>query len=193
MRIKCLNENIELEIQYTIDDYARGLTYIQRRQFIFKCGIFILPLIPLALFLITFIGNPESLFEMSPATASVNIVPFLLLFVFLLAVAKFPSPILKWSLRKQFNSSPALRAKQLISFAKDGIETESELSSSRTKWEAVVEAAETRDDFFFFSSSKFAMFVPKSVMSEIQIITLRELANRNLLGKAKFWENEPSS
>ncbi len=40
-----MNDKLDLEIQYSVDDYVRGLTFIQNRQFILKYGFIIVPAI----------------------------------------------------------------------------------------------------------------------------------------------------
>jgi YcxB-like protein len=60
------------------------------------------------------------------------------------------------------------------------------LGSGQTKWEAFIEATETKEDFFFFTSSKFAQFIPKYAFNETQLNQLRELVKSKLGDKAKF-------
>ena len=82
-------------------------------------------------------------------------------------------------------SSPALQQPQRITFDEDGIEGETILSSGQVKWEAIIEATESEQDFYFFTSKKFAYFVPKLAFeNKDDLEALRELAIKRLGEKA---------
>jgi hypothetical protein len=105
----------------------------------------------------------------------------------LLALKLLPNPLFRWNISRQFKSSPALQQTQHICFDEDGIKGQSSLASGETKWEAVIEAVESKEDFFFYTSKKIAMFIPKRCFSsEEQQNQLRDLIKRKLGDKAKF-------
>lgn len=183
-----MNEEINLEIQYTVDDYVRGVSFVQNRQFINKYGFAIAPLL---LFLFGGFIFALKMQKESVVTSIISSLPFfvaaLIVFLVLLLLRKFPNPILKWNIKRQFRSSPLLNEPQRISFDEEGINGETYLSSGLTKWAAIIEATETKDDLFFFTSNKFAMFVPKrAFVNEEQINQVRQLAKESLGEKAKF-------
>ena len=98
-----------------------------------------------------------------------------------------PNPLFRWNVSRQINSSPAAQQTQRVLFDEDGIETQSLLGHSEAKWDVVIEAVESKADFFFYTSKNIAMFIPKRCfLSEGQQNQLRELARRKLGDKAKF-------
>lgn len=182
-----MTEKIDLEVQYTVEDYVRGTSFILNRHSIVKYGFLILPLIPLMVSGISFLQNPDAFYRMSWKLMLVNFAPVLVLVVFLAAVRFYSNPFLKWNLQRQFKSSPLLREKQDVAFDETGIKGETALSSAVTKWDAVIEATETERDFFFFVTSKKALFVPKRAFAdEFQMNLLRSLARMKLGDRAKF-------
>ena len=182
-----MNEKIKLEIQYTVEDYVRGLSFVQSRQFVMKHAYIILPCIPLAIFAFMFLMNPKLIYQMSFGLAIINFAPVLMICLLLLFLKHFPNPFLKWNLKRQIKSSPLLQAIQEVTFDAAGIEGQTNLSSAVTKWEAVTEATETDRDFFFFISNKKALFIPKRAFADdFQINLLRGLARMKLGEKARF-------
>lgn len=123
---------------------------------------------------------------MSPYYTIVTFAPIFVIVGVFLFLKYFPNPFLRWSVQKQFKSSPLLRESQQISFDEVGIRGQTNLSAGETRWLAIIEGTETKDDFFFFTSSKIAMFFPKDGLTVEQIDKIRELAMRNLGEKAKF-------
>ncbi|HEY0457852.1 MAG TPA: YcxB family protein [Pyrinomonadaceae bacterium] len=182
-----MNENINLEIQYTVDDYTRGVSFVRKRQFIIKYAYLILPCVPLAILLFDYLQEPQMLFRLSWQLLLVNFAPFLAICLLSVFIGYFSNPILKWNIKRQFKSSPLLRAVQEVSFDETGIKGETALSSAVTKWDAVIEAAETDKDFFFFVSNKKALFVPKRAFAdEFQMNLLRGLLRIKLGERAKI-------
>jgi len=78
-----MNEKLDLEIQYTVDDYVRGIMFIQNRQFIVKYGFIILPSILMIFILFTLLSNPDSINQISLKYA-------LITFALILAICVFP-------------------------------------------------------------------------------------------------------
>jgi hypothetical protein len=182
-----MNEEIKLEIQYTVDDYVRGSSFVLNRQFIFKYGSLIVLCIPVVIYIFSYLNNPEGFSRLTLKTALISFAPVLALCFLFLFLKFFSNPFLKWNLKRQFNSSPLLRATQEITFDEVGVKGETNLSSAVTKWDAVVEAAETDEDFFFFVSNKKALFIPKrGFESTLEQDRLRALAKRKLAEKAKL-------
>lgn len=181
-----MNDRLDLEIQYSIDDYVRSLTFIQSRQFIVKYGFIIVPFAMMFLLLVLFLSNPDSFKQVSLYYSIITFAPVLMIVVLFLLLKYFPNPILRWNVRKQFESSPILREKQRISIDEVGIKGQTQLSAGETKWSAIIEATESKDDFFFFISNKFAMFVPKHKLTSEQKALIYDISKRNLGEKAKF-------
>ena len=185
-----MDEQIELEVKYTVDDYVRSLSFMQSRLPLNKYGFVIFPAIIFLSIIVYSLFSSKEGFELDSLTFT-NILAILIavlfLFFLLLALRFFPNPMLKWSISRQFKSSPALQQTQHICFDEDGIKGQSSLGSGEAKWKAVIEAVESKEDFFFYTSKKFAQFVPKRCFSsEEQQNQLRDLVKRKLGDKAKF-------
>lgn len=181
-----MDELIELEVKYSVDDFVRGFTFIQSRQLLSKYAFLIVPFILLVSILFVVLLNSKNSNQPLSKVILIVLVPTFSVFILFLLIKYLPNPFLKWNLRRQFKSSPILKEKQQISFDESGIKGRTDLSAGETKWKAIIEATETEDDFFFFTSNKFALFVPKRVFTLEQLIHIRDLAKRNLGDRAKF-------
>lgn len=178
-----MTEQIDLNVKYTVDDYVRALRYIQSRQFIFRYAYIITPVVGLISFLIVFILTPNRSLEM--LIVALIIIPILLAAVFV--IKRIPNPLTKIFVSIQFKSSPAMQEEQIISFDDEGIKGGNNLTSGVTKWDAVIKAFESKDDFFFYTAKNFAIFFPKSAFTTIEEQNqLKELAREKLGEKAKF-------
>jgi YcxB-like protein len=181
-----MDEKIEVTIQYTVDDYSRSLAYIQNRQFITVS--FVMPLIIVPAMVFVFLMRNQN---KNMGTKETLIAIFVGLFIGVivsisLSLLRKYDPIRRWRLQKQINWSPALKEIKVLTLDEEGIKGSQNLGSGQTKWEAFIEATETKEDFFFFTSSKFAQFIPKYAFNETQLNQLRELVKSKLGDKAKF-------
>jgi hypothetical protein len=179
-------ENVSIDVRYTVDDYVRGLTYIQNRSIFARYGFVLLPGIILLFFIFNLFINQRSLWQLSSYVILVTALPVVVIFVVLLLLRYFPNPLLKWNVKKQFKSSPLLNEVQHLKFDGNGISGKTNLSEGTTKWQAIIECSETNDDIFFFTSKKFAMFVPKSQLSSNQLAEIKVLATANLNDRVRF-------
>lgn len=186
-----MRKEIKIEIQYTIEDYVRALSFIQKqirqRSFYYKYESFISVIIVFSTFVIGIylLANDKKTINYF----SVFIIAFgsALLFGFLIYLVKKIQPFfLKRSISKQFKSSIILNKSQIMSLNEEGVEGQNSLGSNKIKWEAFLEATETKDDFFFFTTNKFAQFIPKRFFTEEQIKQVREIVKEKLGDKAKF-------
>lgn len=162
-----MSEKIEAEIIYTIDDYARALKYIQNRQFLVKYLLpFMFSIFAVVLFF-NYLSNPAKFTAtfLQPASILIVIIAFTIISLWHFYRKNKPGFLLKRQIAGQFKSSPALREPKIISLDDTGIFGGSNLGESQTKWEAFIEATETKNDFFFFTSNKFAQFIPKRFFS----------------------------
>jgi hypothetical protein len=181
-----IDEKIELNVQYSVDDYVSGLMFIQNQQFWFRYGFLIHPAIILFLAGFFFILNSQNQTRFDFIDYLPFIISGILIFIFMLLLKKFPNPFLKWNIKRQFKSSPVLQEPQSISIDDGGITGKNNLSSGETKWMAIIKSMETEDNFFFFTSNKMAMFIPKRFLTDIQTNQLRDIAKRNLGDRAKL-------
>lgn len=153
-----MREPIEVRIDYTAEDYARGAKYVGSRRFIVRY-LFLFPLIIIAVMaLFSYLTNP--------AKFSRNIIPLVVTVIVLMPVFYFISRReSSFLVRKQFEriikSSPALQETKTVVFDEEGLKGHQNLSGGEIKWEAFVEAAETEDDFYFSLPSERRSLFPK--------------------------------
>jgi hypothetical protein len=174
---------VDFEISYEIGDYTRALNYIRGRSFIFKYWLFF-PLLFFSLLGVFW-------FLVAPSDFGAIFAIFwggIILTVYLFYIRYFGNsdPFLERTIRKQFETSPLLKEPQSIFIDESGIGGSSTISQGITKWGAFIEAVETKEDFFFFTSKKFAIFIPKRVLSDADQYSLREVARNNMGQKVKF-------
>ncbi|MCU1290955.1 MAG: YcxB-like protein [Acidobacteria bacterium] len=179
---------IEAKISYTPDDFVRNIKYIQSRRFLYKYSIFAPVLVTVCMLLYVYVLDPVKFTAnlMQPEKSVVFIVPTLLMGFWWLARKYSPNFLLKRQIESQFKSSPVLSEIQFISFDEKGFYAANQFGSGQTNWQAIIEATETEDDFFFFTTKQFAQFFPKRCFTEEQINQIRQLATRKLGEKANL-------
>ncbi|GEM_PF-1522717 len=185
-----MDEKIELEVKYTVDDYVRSSSFVQKHTFFSRYGFIIFPAIAFfSLVLYSFFVTKSSARGNQPflQTALVIFIICFLIFCVLLAIRFLPNPFVRWNLSRQINSAPTAQQTQQVLFDDDGINIQNLLGSGEAKWGAIIEVVESKEDFYFYTAKKFAMFVPKRCFSsEEQQNQLRELVKRKLGDKAKL-------
>lgn len=185
-----MDEKIIVSVQYTAEDYARGLKYVQQRNPLVKY-IFLLPLaVIFGTLLFLFIRDPgKTVYAFSRPEGFMPIILALIFSIpaFVYLRRKKYSFLVKRQFERQIRSSPALRAEKTIIFDEDGIIGHFDVGSGELDWEAFIEATETEDDIYFFTAKKAAQLFPKRAFeNEEQQNRLRELVKRKLGEKAKF-------
>ncbi len=180
-----MSDQLDLEIQYTVDDYVRALTFIQNRQFIVRHGLLFVAGIVFLVTVVPILLNQDSIAQYSPYQLIIIALPWVLILGIAIFLKYFPNPFLVWNIRRQFNTSPLLQETQHFSISDHGITGYTNISSAETKWPAIVEGVETGDDLYFFLSNKYAMFIPKRDLTDVQVEHIKRLADSNLGDKAK--------
>jgi hypothetical protein len=183
-----MSEVVESKVIYTPEDFIRHTKYIQKRQFLFRYSALLTVAVFACILLFVYLINPSNFTAAfsKPRNILVLAVPMVFLAAWTLLKRNSPGFLLKRNLKKQFESSPALREMQFLSIDEEGLYGTNQFGSGQTKWEAMVEVTETEDDFFFFTSGKFAQFVPKRFFTPEQQNQIRDLAKRKLGERAKF-------
>lgn len=81
-----------------------------------------------------------------------------------------------YTARLTWRNSAFWSGEQEYVFSRDGVSSSSSSgTASRTRWQAIMRTAETREFFLFFTSDQHAFFAPKRVLSASQIVDLRRL------------------
>jgi hypothetical protein len=184
-----MSEQVIVNFTYSVDDYVRALLFIRRRNPILRY-IYLLPLILIVVLLLwLYLLNPNqvsSTFSSPGKIIPILIGPGITIPILYLLSRRKTNFLMKWQIRKQMESSPAMRQPQRLMFDNDGLDGQTILSSGHVRWDAIIEATESEDDFYFFTSKKIAMFVPKRSFETIEEQNaVRRIAALNLLEKAE--------
>jgi hypothetical protein len=183
-----MNEPIIVDVQYTAEDLARGAKYVGQRNVLVKYAFF-LPLVILSVILLMAFSLKRGSFTPEQQKNLILVsMSFLTVggMIFFIGRTKY-SRIVRNQFQKQIDSSPALQQPKTIIFDENGISGQSSLGAGETRWEAVIEAAETPDDFYFFTAKRFAQFVPKrAFLNDGQQDKLKFLARSRLGERAKL-------
>jgi hypothetical protein len=178
-----MNEKVEVNVQYSVDDYVRGCVFIRNRGSLFYKYEFwvinFMSFVGFAVFYLVF-TKTENEWNASDFTNLLFVLMIALPVCYLLNNLYL---FTEKSLRKQYESSPLLREESKIFFSADGIETESASLTNKLSWSAITETDETDEDFFFFTSPKMALFIPKRTFTFEQQDKIRNLT------KIKLGEN----
>jgi len=180
-----MNERIVVEVQYNIDDHVRGLEFIKNKSFFYKNNYISTGIIAFITFIIFYFLTNKDGNGLSFTDALMLIIGLMLIIPIIYVVKDF-KPFAEKSAAQEYKSSPLLQETQTISFGEDGIESRSDSSAGKINWNAVIETAETDKDFFFFTSPKMALFIPKRVVSTEQQSEIKNLAKIKLGDRAKF-------
>ena len=180
-----MGEKIVVEIQYSIDDYVRGLEFIKNKSFSYRNNYLFIGASGFITFIIFYFltnknGNGLNL------TDALMLILGLMLIIPIIYVVKDFKPFADQSFAQEYKASPLLQEAQTISFSEDGIESKSKSSAGKINWNAVIKTAEIDEDFFFFTSPKIAFYIPKRVFSIEQQNEIKNLAKIKLTGKANF-------
>jgi hypothetical protein len=103
------------------------------------------------------------------------------LFVPLYYLARF---IQRLNIGRQVKSVPGSDDVYTFTFSEEGITISGSLRSANLKWEAIVKVRESESDFLFYTTKRFAQFLPKRAfrqneeMKELRVLLGRQLGNR---------------
>jgi len=181
-----MSDELGARVTYTPEDFVRSVRYIQSRQGLLNRPFSIAVFVIICILLFFYIFNPAQFAQSFSQPKNFLVFVFAFLIVGVWWFLKQNTFFLKRKFEKQIKSSPALSEPQFILFDEEGIYGTSQFGSGQTKWQAMIEAAETEDDFFFFTSKNFAQFVPKRFFKEEQADQIRELVKRHIGEKARF-------
>ncbi len=184
-----MNEKIRFRTKFSVDDYVRVLTFMRSQLFIIKhLSVIFSAITFLAVFVTIYQSANDNISVSRMEIFFFGIVSAIIVGTLVYLMNKFFSPlILKRTIAKQYESSPAMQEEKDVLISDQGIESSSELASGTIKWEAIIKGVESKTDFIFYTTSKFGHFIPKRVFStEADVNSLRCLSRGKLGDKAKF-------
>lgn len=191
-----MNDSLEIKINYTTEDFARALPFIQHEVFKRKYWIYILPIG-------TFSGiiglvNSMSYREDTPnytAMIIIAAIPALIMFAVVWILdkkARWISKVDKISPRamdrealKLVKKNPRLTEETTMTVSNKGINFSSDSSSENLEWIMFTKSIESDSDIFLFTLANDVRFIPKKALeSEEQKCLLYKLIKENLGRKA---------
>ncbi len=153
-------------------EHARASTIVLRRKWGFWIFIAVLLLVVAAPVLLAALKG-------YPATQIIaSLVPYLLIFgVLLLGMPLWQ----RWALRRVYRTTPSLQQEQRHEFSEEGFRLSNPLSNTLIRWDALVDAIETREFFLLYISPSIAYFLPKrAVATQTELRELRVLLRAQL-------------
>ena len=163
----------EVEVTYSRDDYVRAFRFMSRHQLrIFNWMIVIGAVVSALL-----------LYRADPADFDWWVIPAIVgLGIFFFGLIRLNR---RWSIGRQLKSAPDAQGSHRWVINGEGIRITGALSNTEIKWEAIIRVRESKSDFFFYSATRFARFLPKRVFTdEQQKDDLRRLLTEKLGNKA---------
>jgi hypothetical protein len=176
---------LHISFQYSEADYVRGAKFIANRHAsdwttnLIFFGSLLVGWILLYIFVLRH-GCLLSVLEL------VYLVICLLISVPIAVVLLNYFMFRKSALRSMYHDSQLVREKQEIVFDEDEILWRSESLETRLKWDAILEAEESQEDVFLFTSPNQPMFFPKHAITSAELTLLRELIVNKLGAQAKL-------
>jgi hypothetical protein len=166
---------IEVEVTYDRSDYVRAIRFMSRRQNRASIGLMVIGGVVLALLL----------YGADPADFKWWVVPVIFgLIIFFYSLIRI---IQSSTVARQLKSVPSAHGPHIWAIGREGIRISGELSNTEIKWEAVIKARESANDFFFYLAPRFARFLPKRTLSgEQQVADLKHLISETLGKKAQL-------
>jgi hypothetical protein len=166
---------IAVEVSYTDSDYVRVIRLMVERQT--KIFMIMLVLGAIIMTLLLYRSNPEG-FHWWALPAIAGLVFFLFYF------ARFMQ---RFNIGRQLKGVPGIKEPYVFTFNEEGIAIAGRLSSTNIKWEAIVKACESSTDFLFYTTKRFAQFLPKRAFGHNEEMNeLRVLLSQRLGDKARL-------
>jgi hypothetical protein len=161
-------EPITINVTYSADDYARGSLFMARRSWWIRYLYIVVLAFIWALYGIGLLFAGDGGRETLQKNLVVFVIASILLIIFgVVSSRRKTTSALRRRFQKQIDSSPALQESRVLTFDEKGLSAQQSLGSGDISWDAVIEVVETPDDFFFFTASKFAQFIPKTAFSHV--------------------------
>jgi hypothetical protein len=170
---------IEVNVSYSKSDFLRGMKFTHLKKSRSRAVTFITwvaAFIAYATVYVFLIRTPGAFVINDGFNVTIGALVAFLATYFMRDLSLFGDS----NFERFYESSPLVKDRFTISIDDDGFNSTSESMQSILKWQAVTEAIETKDDFFFFFGPEQSLFIPTRVFSTDQRAELRHLA-RELL------------
>ena len=171
---------LEITLQYTKDDLARGNLFIFKRRFRHK-KYFVIYLLLIGIGMLVF-----AFAQPAPDWRSTFVMIGILVLLMLPVLFVFERLLARQVAKQAFKSNPHVRKPQTYAFGDENMTISGELFDTNLKWPVVVEAAETETDFFLYITKDQAYVLPKRVLKTGEEPLLRSLLKAKLQERAKL-------
>jgi hypothetical protein len=170
---------LELTVQYTEDDLARGNRFIFKSRFPQKYLSALLLFFGIGMMVFAF-AQPAQ--DWRKTFLMIGVVPILIM----LGSLGLQRLLARQMAKQVFKNSPHVRFPQMFAFADENLTITGELFDANLKWQALLEAAETATDFFLFINRDQAYVLPKRVFKVGEEPLLRDFLKTKLQERAKL-------
>ena len=158
-------------------EHSRVLMYMLRRKRSYWITMSVLTVIILIIAIVPAIQG------YSVATVLSTLLPYVLI----LGGIVVALPLLqRWQLKRFYRHTPTWQQEQTHEFSAEGVHMSNSLSNSLMRWDAFVEAVETKEFILLYSSRSMAHFLPKrAITTPEQLRDLRALVETELTRRGR--------
>jgi hypothetical protein len=172
---------LEITVQYTEDDLARGNRFIFSKRWFRHKRYLLAYLLLLGVGMIVFAFAQPAL-DWRNTFVTIGVV-VLLIFLSSFVLERIVATL---AARQIFRNNPHVRHPQTYKFEDENLTITGELFDATLKWHGLVEASESDADFFLFISKEQAYVLPKRVIAAGQESLLREFLKTKLQDRARL-------
>lgn len=177
-----MREIIQIEVEYTAEDFATTARYILRKRRLFQRAIGPILTVGIIVFLGSFLVNPLKAFGglLRPRMVAILLLVTVAIFAVYVMRRRKYGFLTKRNYVKAIKADKFLSGTRIIRFAPTGIQGDHALGSGEVYWPAFVKIEETEDYFYFFVTEGSAQIVPKRVFCDEDLARLRSLLRENI-------------
>lgn len=183
-----MERSISVKVTYTPQDSLRVAQFIRDQSFVYRNDVWLTSGF-------VFIACIVAIVLMANDTSTINIIG-VLAFSAIAAIAvgigvfvlhKVLNPWwMRRTIKKNFQSSTTASEEVQITFSDKGVNSQTELTSSFTKWPAIVKIVESKSDILFYGGNTITWFLPKSTfespddLASLKVL-LQDYVNKNVM------------
>ena len=165
--------------------HVRAVQDVTRRTLAYKLSWLLFGALPLVWFLLIALsrqGLSAALWTSGPYFV---VGPLILLLGFPLAH--------RWTVRQMHRHNRALRDPQTFELTPEFLTMRGPLHSAQIRWDAIYKIVETRHTILFYLSKGMAHFIPKDVISPLDLVALRRDLSDWVSGRAELYHERAAA
>ena len=179
-----MEQSISVKVTYTPEDSLRIAKLLRNQSFIYRNDVWLTSGIVFVAFIVAIVLMADNISAINILGAlTFGAVPAIVVGIAVFVLHKVLNPwLMQRTIKKEFESSTTANTEVLITFSGEGFSSESELTSSFTKWPAIAKVVESNSDILFYSGNTLTWFLPKSAFESLDDLTsLRFLLQRYVI------------